>query len=175
MEARITLLTILPAYTSPATYDTTYRRLVSLLDHPDRTLWSPLDVLHLALTAAGDLDVSSLSEPQTSALTTLVTPSSPAACPPHAVGAAHHHSRRSGAAHHCRHQRNALHHAPPAAGATNLYHQQRSAVNHYRQQRGDHVDTLTRPSACRKERESDGQVRASNREHMRQRQLRLST
>jgi len=63
-DPRPPILSVLPPLTGPSTYDSTHNRLDSLLAHPDRRLWSPLDVYSLVLDAAGDLDLASLSEAQ---------------------------------------------------------------------------------------------------------------
>jgi len=63
-DPRPPILSVLPPLTGPSTYDSTHNRLDSLLAHPDRRLWSPLEVYSLVLDAAGDLDLASLSEAQ---------------------------------------------------------------------------------------------------------------
>ncbi|OSX77236.1 hypothetical protein BU14_0154s0012 [Porphyra umbilicalis] len=67
------ILTLLPPNPGPFTYDSTLLRLVTLRDHPERRLWSPLDVHFLVTAAAGDLDLDSLSENQSTALLTTIS------------------------------------------------------------------------------------------------------
>jgi len=73
MAARQHIPTLLPDISVPSTIDSARQRLITLPDRPEHRLWWPLDILHLATTAACDLDTAALTEDQASALMTLMS------------------------------------------------------------------------------------------------------